>query len=643
MKLRFEKELGKKLALGFAVAITFFVLVELVLLAVGVVPLSERTDPYVGFSGYAPLFHKRTSSNGQAFYETAHTKIRWFNAQRFPARKGKNVTRIFCIGGSTTFGRPYDDRTSFSGWLRLFLQAADHNRHWEVINAGGISYASYRVARLMEELADYEPDLFIVYSGHNEFLEKRTYNKLLKTPEFARDLGALASRLLLYSALSDVFYGPGEVLSNEVKTLLDASVGPEDYHRDDVMRAAVFEHYRTSLLRMTHISESAGAGLIFVTPASNTGDFSPFKSEPGPELNAHEIQQVAALKLAAGSALDQGNYSRARMVASQALAMDNRNPDLLYLQAQALRSLGLKDEARATFIAARDEDICPLRAPTPIRRIVSKVARTKNTGFVDFVQIVKEGSPDSIPGSNLFLDHVHPTIEGNRLLAQAIVEEMADEGIVSLSANWNTATVNEIRAKVENSLDEKAHATALKNLSKVLLWAGKRDEAERLINLAAATIPEDGEVHFQKGLVLHQQGDKAAALKNYREAVRLEPMNAGMHRSLGVLLSELGRPTEARSELEIAIRLDPKLDYINYDLGIVLQALGQRKQAEAAYRAGLELHPDHPEAHNNLGIILAQRGNLAAAYEQFSEALRIFPGHKDAAANLERARQALGR
>ena len=83
------------------------------------------------------------------------------------------------MGGSTTYGRPYFDNVSFCGWLRAYLQAADPTRNWEVINAGGVSYASYRVAILMEELVEYDPDLFIVYSGHNEFLERRTYPQII--------------------------------------------------------------------------------------------------------------------------------------------------------------------------------------------------------------------------------------------------------------------------------------------------------------------------------------------------------------------------------------------------------------------------------------------------------------------------------
>ena len=107
--------LVKNIALGASVTIGFFVLVEVILLAAGVVPLYERTDPYVGFSGYAPLFTQRTPSGEEPYFETAHNKLLWFNLQRFPAGKAEGVTRIFCIGGSTTYGRPYDDRTSFCG------------------------------------------------------------------------------------------------------------------------------------------------------------------------------------------------------------------------------------------------------------------------------------------------------------------------------------------------------------------------------------------------------------------------------------------------------------------------------------------------------------------------------------------------
>jgi len=632
----------KNIALGLGVTIVFFVFIELILMVAGVKSLYDRTDPAVGFAGYAPLFVKRTQPNGEVVFSTAPNKLQWFNMQSFPAKKGKNVTRIFCIGGSTTYGRPYNDHTSFCGWLRRFLPSVDPTRKWEVINAGGISYASYRASRLMEELENYEPDLFIIYSGHNEFLESRTYDKLLEVPEFVRNIASLASHTRIYTVLYDIINKRDEVLPTEVSALLDQSVGPEDYHRDDEKRKAILEDYKTSLIRMTHIGEQSGAKLILVTPASNLGDFSPFKSEPSKNLKPEDVKKVETLKQEVTKALEEGNQVNAEAIAKEALDIDGRDPELLYLHAEALRDLDQIDEARIAFKKSRDEDVCPLRALTPIREIVTDVAETENTGFVDFVDIVKEHSPDGIPGSEYFLDHVHPTIEGNRLLALDIIKEMIKKGMVSKSETWNDDTIAEITNELNESLDEKTHAIALRNLSKVLMWGGKNEEAKRLNDLAASMIPEDSDAKAQEGILLWRAGDKEGALVKLREAEQLAPFNPVIHHKLGVLLSELNNFKEAREELEEAIRQDPTMVDLHYDYGIVLQGLGYNDQAEIAYKTDLKRNPNHAEAYNNLGTILGQKGDNQAAYEMFAKALQLDPTYETAAGNLERARRALG-
>ena len=633
----------KNTTIGLAVTVVFFVFIELILMVVGVKTLYDRTDPAVGFAGYAPLFVKHTQPNGEDIFSTAPNKMEWFNMQSFPAKKAKNVTRIFCIGGSTTYGRPYDDLTSFCGWLRRFLPEVDPTRNWEVINAGGISYASYRAARLMEELEAYEPDLFIIYSGHNEFLESRTYDELLKVPEFVRSIASLASHTRIYTLLYDVINKREEVLPTEVTALLDQSVGPEDYHRDDEKRKAILEDYKMSLMRMAHIGERSGAKTILVTPASNLGDFSPFKSEPSKNLSAEDINKVESLKQLVNKALDEGDPDRAEAKAREALTIDGRDPELLYLHAEALRELDRIDEARSAYKLSRDEDVCPLRALTPVRGIVTDVAETEHTGFVDFVEIVKEHSPDGIPGSEYFLDHVHPTIEGNRLLALAIIDEMLQTGMVSKSVTWNDDTIAKITNKFNESLDEETHAIALRNLSKVLLWGGKNEEAKRLNDLAATMIPDDSDAKAQEGILLWRAGDREGALVQLREAEQLAPFNPVIHHKLGVLLSEVNQLTEALNELEDAIRLDPTMVDLHYDYGIVLQGLGFDDQAETAYRTDLKQNPNHAEAYNNLGTIFGQRGNHQVAYEMFLKAIQLNPDYEEAAANFARARKALGK
>src|SRR5690606_4964545 len=185
-------------------------------------------------------------------------------------------------------------KVSFSAWLRELLPAASADTQWEVINAGGISYASYRVAALMEELAQYEPDLFIVYTGHNEFLEERTYGDLRRKPAALLETASALSWSRTYSVLHRMLVQPqrpaaSSVLPAEVDAVLDHTVGPVSYQRDDRWHEQVLAHFELNLVRMAQIARSCGAELVLVVPAVNLKDCSPFKSENSKRLPAEQL------------------------------------------------------------------------------------------------------------------------------------------------------------------------------------------------------------------------------------------------------------------------------------------------------------------------------------------------------------------
>ena len=125
--------ISRKILFSIVATAVFLLVLEGVLVLAGVRPDRYASDPYVGFSSTSRLF----VDDGAGGLETSEAKVPLFNRQRFPADPSV-AFRIFCVGGSTTFGRPYDDATSFCGWLREFLYAADPSKNWEVINAGGI-------------------------------------------------------------------------------------------------------------------------------------------------------------------------------------------------------------------------------------------------------------------------------------------------------------------------------------------------------------------------------------------------------------------------------------------------------------------------------------------------------------------------
>ncbi len=555
----------KKLLFSVLATGLFFAAVELLLAAAGVQPVLYEDDPYVGFSSLVPHFVESPAGAGPAVMETANNKLRLFNRQSFARDKG-DATRVFCLGGSTTYGRPYGDVTSFCGWLRELLPAADPSRRFEVVNAGGISYASYRVAALMEELLEYQPDIFVVYTGHNEFLEQRTYGRIIAYPDAVRGLGALASRTRLFTAagraLASLGRPAGEapaqtavVLDDEVRTLLDASVGPDAYSRDEALQARVIEHYRYSLARMADMARAAGAALVLVSPASNLRHCSPFKSEPVAGLDDAGRRRWEGLFETAQQAAGEGRWRDVLAALEEASAIDDRHAGAHYLRGRALDGSGRYDQAKAAFERARDEDVCPLRALGTMHEIVAEVARTRDLPLVDFVALVEDRSQHGIPGEDLFLDHVHPTIEGNRLLALEILDTLEREGLVRPSPAWGPDALQAVIEKVESRLDPAAHGLALSNLSKVLGWAGKLEEARKLAIRSAQLAPESAEVNHQAALAAHLTGHLDDAERHYRKTLELAPQVATAHSNLAVILDESGRDREAAVHYAQAIAL----------------------------------------------------------------------------------------
>ena len=323
------------------VCAVFFGVLELVLAAVGVRLVRYEEDLYVGFSSQIPLYveHPESAEN----MKTADNKLAFFNSQQFSKHKLSGAYRIFCVGGSTTFGRPYDDTTSYSGWLRELLPQVDSSRAWEVINAGGISYASYRVALLMEELVQYKPNLFVIYTGHNEFLERRTYASVIETPFAVRGLGALLSGTRTFSALHRLLNAPknsaATQLFGEVNTILDESVGLDGYTRDDNLRKQVLAHYRYNLRRMIDIARSEGTEVVLITPGSNLRDCAPFKSEHRNLLSGIELRQCRSLIETAEKSYHADNFNEALSALDQARKIDNRHAYLHYLRGRVEKQI----------------------------------------------------------------------------------------------------------------------------------------------------------------------------------------------------------------------------------------------------------------------------------------------------------------
>jgi len=643
----------KKLLFAAITVAILFVAVEIILSLLGVRPVLYDEDPYVGFSSYVPLFVEQTDPNGHKHMVTAKNKLRFFNPQQFAADKPAGTYRIFCAGGSTTFGRPYDDMTSFCGWLRAMLPKADPSRRWELINVGGVSYASYRVALLMEELVRYEPDLFIIYSGHNEFLEHRTYSRVIGTPAAVRGLGAILSRTRTFTAVKhavnvtgkspDVASDKPTYLPGEVETILESSAGPESYHRDAQLRQQVLSHYRYNLMRMVDIARSAGAKVILVTPAANLRHCSPFKSQHRDGLSNPQRNDWQSLFDRAGAAYSSGKWGEALSEIDEAIAIDDRYAHGHYLRGRILWELQRHDEAKQAFKRAMDEDVCPLRAPTSMLDIVAEVAGERNVPLVDFVAIIEATAEHATPGQEQFLDHAHPTIDGNRRLALALLDTMSDQGLVRPTSEWGDEQIGIVTREVEARLDVEAHGIALRNLARLFRWAGKFEEGRKVGLRALEMVPADAEAHFVVAANVLELGYLDEAARHYRRALELQPDYTKARASLADVLTKQGRFDEAIGQYRQALRTDPNYSHAYGNLGVAMSAKGELDEAVRHFRRALQIEPGYTEAHNSLGTVLVAQGKLNEAANHFRLALQTRPHYAHAGYNLASVLRSQGR
>lgn len=581
-------------------------LIEGFLWIAGVGDSDPADDPYVGFASSLRLFEPALDERGQAIFQTSERKRRFFNVQTFAAEKPAHARRIFCLGGSTTYGRPHRDPTSFCGWLRAYLIELAPEVEWEVVNAGGISYASYRVAAVERELATYEPDLFIVYTGHNEFLEDRTYGSLRDRPKWLSRIDLLLRRTRSYSSLARLLQPAPETLAAEVSTRLDQSIGPGAYHRDDAWKAAVIRHYRMNLERIVGIASGAGAELLFIAPADNLRSCTPFKSESSEELGEAERMRFADLLEAAR---DASPLLEKRDLLEQALLLDPRHAHARYQLGQVLDELGERSAAETAMIRARDEDICPLRALSPMLDIVREVALAEDIPLVDFPALIAKAAGPLAPvrGEEWFLDHVHPTIEGHGLIARGILPEIARLGWIDDDFESKATQLENARAHVLASVDDHERGRSMRNLAKVLSWAGKNEDAARAAERALEWLGPDAESLFVLSSQASDLGEHWKAVSLLREAVRLDPKWVKARHNLGVELARSNRDADAVDAYDAVIALDPDHPSVYFNRANALARLGRDEESMADYSTALEMDPDDDDARHNLAN-LVERG-----------------------------------
>jgi tetratricopeptide (TPR) repeat protein len=317
------------------------------------------------------------------------------------------------------------------------------------VNAAVAGYSSRRALVTLREIAGYQPDVVIVYSGHNEWAERRYYSRLiemhpllfrLRERFFSTRLFTLVSRAASgghensREALESFADGQREefkemfaVFSRRVEG--DGYATPEQIAQRD-------ELYRLNLEEIARTARGAGARVVFLTLTQNFADWSPGASTHRPSLGEVEAAEWQAHFADGDRAASAGDCRAALAAWDRALAIDDEYALLHFRVAGCQRSLGQFDLARTHYRRASDLDRVPHGAPTWFNDWIRSIAEQNGAPVVDTDALLVSASNHGLVGDDLINEFVHPNLRAHQLIAAEIESVLRDSGIPRPAGEW---------------------------------------------------------------------------------------------------------------------------------------------------------------------------------------------------------------
>jgi len=362
-------------ALLFLLPVGTLLLAEFVLRTAGFA--SERRTPFKtvenepGWTGFNPEYPGR--------YFRGFLPAVGFTP--FREERSSSSFRLVVLGGSSTAGFPYQWYHGFPTALEKRLMATLPGKEVEVINLGMTAVNSYTLWDLAPHVVDMQPDAVVIYAGHNEYYGAlgagTTPGFVPKGVWFGR-MQLLLKRSVLYLALEELIMGPPDYgldpAANE-RTLMARVVQNAGIERNDSVYRAGVRQYESNMRSVLEKLHNHGIPVFIGTLVSN--------------------------------------------LAGQPPLSDDRDAMAAFDAAQEALSRGDTLRARQLFVEARDLDTIRFRAPSYINDVIRAFASRPNVTVVDMEHVFDQLSPGSIPGHELFTDHLHPTAHGYDLMGDA--------------------------------------------------------------------------------------------------------------------------------------------------------------------------------------------------------------------------------
>ncbi len=490
-----------------------------------------------------------------------------------PVNAPVDARRVVLIGESAAHGFP----------IALFNIARVTEAVWnlsypdepvELIGLTMTGINSHILRFFVDEALRMEPDLVILYAGHNEVLgpfgaaavhgHQRWPSGLIRAWlhwQHTRTASWLHERISGLRAETEtdqpVWRGLTEFAEKRIAL-------------DDPQLDRTYAHARHNFEAMLRATRSQQVPMLWVMPAVNLNDWPPLGS--------------AADTMSDAEALDAWRAGQPERL---------RSAEQVYRLARMHQRRDNWDEAWALYRLARDLDLYRFRFDSRLQQLFSEIAARQPDGWGRLID-----ADDAFHGANLdftsdslyFVEHVHFTLSGRIKLARVLADEMADQ--------WGLPDPKPI--------DEEAVRDALffTDLHEADLW---RDTLQVLL---APPFPDQPEAQERAVRVLKQ---KQTARRSFEQ------------------LRSLDWATERYQQAQAYRPNDPLTHVI---AGQVFGSGQYWSSAEVALRRSLTLHPNRPDALYNLLRMYLIQGRLDDGREVADQLERTHPIEGDTAGIL---------
>lgn len=172
------------------------------------------------------------------------------------------------------------------------------------------------------------------------------------------------------------------------------------------------------------------------------------------------------------------------------------------------------------------------------------------------------------------------------------------------------------------------------------------DLAEQSLLSLSLVAPNSAHMHQAMAHELAIRGNNAAAIENYRKALKLNPSLPGLHFELADMLNASSNPAdraEAKEQYEEALQVNQFDEQAECKLGDIADRDDNLKEAQDRYTRAVELRPNDPDANVGLAKVFMAMGQPKKAQPLLEKAIQLDPTSAVAHFRLSTVDRELGR